>query len=510
MTADYLRANQPDILEVIANLSNDAVFTPPRVVNAVLDLLPTEVWSDPTLRWLDPGAKTGVFPREITKRLMVGLADAIPSEEARLSHILTEMIFAIATEEITGMMTRRSLYCSKDASGEFSTVHFADPDGNVWRKRVKHSFDPSGRCRECKGVEDQLLQPGHDNKAYGFIHADGRTQIDKEMNMKFDVIVGNPPYQMEDSGHSASATPIYQLFVEAAINLAPKYVLMITPSRWFVGGKGLDSFRDRMLHDRRLKVLIDFPNLYEPFPLVKIRGGISYFLWERDYSGPCTVQTMKGGMPDGPAVARFLDEYDVLVRDNRAVEILEKIRLKKVRGKPEPTLDSQVSQGKPFGLRTFFHGASSPKGMKSPVKLYGSQKISWIERGQIPQNGSWVDEWKVLMTAVQGTSAAVETMFLSKPIIAGPGEACTETYVVAARYDTEEQAQHFAKYLRTRLVRYLVSLRKVTQHATRNVYAFVPSLPIDREWTDEELYKRYGITDVEQAYIEEVVREMAE
>ncbi len=144
---------------MIASLSNDAVFTPPGVVNEVLNLLPNEVWTDPTFRWLDPAAKTGVFPREIAKRLMVGLVKTISDDLVRLEHILSQMIFAIATEEVTGMMTRRSLYCSKDASGDLSAIRFANPDGNVWQKWVRHDFDIDGRCRECKGSKDQLLMP---------------------------------------------------------------------------------------------------------------------------------------------------------------------------------------------------------------------------------------------------------------------------------------------------------------------------------------------------------------
>jgi site-specific DNA-methyltransferase (adenine-specific) len=322
------------------------------------------------------------------------------------------------------------------------------------------------------------------------------------------VIVGNPPYQLSDRGHGASAAPIYQKFVESAINLNPRYIVMITPSRWFTGGKGLDDFRGRMLGESRLRNLVDYPKLYDGFPGVKIRGGVSYFLWDRDYEGPCTVQTIWGGEPLGAPMERRLNTYDVLVRRNEAVSVLDKVRAYRVGGRPEPTLVERVSSRKPFGFPTNFHGAKSPKGLHDPVKLHGSQRISWLERSDIEQNLEWVDDWKVLMTAVQGTSAAVETKFLSKPIIAGPGEACTETYLVAGRFDTEELARRYAAYVRTRFVRFLVSLRKNTQHANRSVYAFVPDVPLDREWTDEKLYKRYGIRKDEIAFIESIVHPM--
>jgi hypothetical protein len=190
------------------------------------------------------------------------------------------------------------------------------------------------------------------------------------------------------------------------------------------------------------------------------------------------------------------------VRRNEAVPILDKVR-----AKGESTLDARVSSGKPFRFRTFFHGKPSPEGFKEPVKLFGSQKVSWVERSEITVNTAWIDKWKVLMTAVQGTSAAVETKFLSKPIIATPGTACTETYLVAGHFDSEAVATNYAKYLRTRFVRFLVSLRKATQHATRDVYTFVPDLPVDQEWTDAELYKRYELTTDEVAFIESQVAE---
>jgi len=235
---------------------------------------------------------------------------------------------------------------------------------------------------------------------------------------------------------------------------------------------------------------------------VKIRGGISYFLWDRNHDGPCEIQTIWDGERAGPSVRRYLDAYDVLVRRNDAVPILDKVR-----AKDAPTLDARVSARKPFGLPTFFHGEPEPKGIKAAVKLFGSQKISWVDRGEIPTNAEWIDDWKVLMTAVQGTSAAVETKFLSKPIIAEPGTACTETYLVAGRFKTEGEATNYAKYLGSRFVRFLVSLRKSTQHATRDVYSFVPDLYLDEEWTDAKLYRRYGLTEDEIAFVESQVAE---
>lgn len=496
----------PDVLSCIANLSNDEVFTPPQLANQMIDHLPSELWSDPDAKFLDPCSKSGVFLREIVKRLDQGLEHHIPDRRSRLDHILGKQVFALATTELTSLLSRRSIYCSKTANGKFSiTAVFDDESGNVKFNAMKHTWEGS-RCIYCGASKANLDRAeGLESHAYEFIHTQNPETL---FNMKFDVVIGNPPYQLSDGGHNKSASPIYQKFVEQAIKLDPRYVVMITPSRWFTGGKGLDQFRDKMLKEHRLRNLVDYPKLYDGFPGVKIRGGVSYFLWDRNYDGECTVQTMWDGKPTGMPVARRLDAYDVLVRRNEAVPILEKIRAFGEDKIAEPTLFDRVSSSKPFGLRTNFHGKSTKKGIKDPVKLYGSQRISWVERSAIPQNPDWIDRWKVLMSAVQGTSAAIETKFLSNPIVEGPGVACTETYVVAGNFDNEVQAERYAAYLRTRFVRFLVSLRKAAQHATRHVYAFVPDVPLDQDWTDRKLYDRYSLTDDEVAFIESIVKPM--
>ena len=510
-----LRGRNPDVLTCIANLSNDEVFTPPEFAGRMLDTLAeawaadhggANLWADSSVRFLDPCTKSGVFLREITRRLTDGLADEIPNLEECVDHILTRQVFGIGITHLTSLLARRSVYCSKHADGEHSIARsFDSADGNIWFQRTQHTW-VNGRCTYC-GASKEALDRGEglETHAYAFIHTDDvKTRVAELFggDMQFDVIIGNPPYQLSDGGYGTSAAPIYQLFVEKALDLDPCYAVFVTPSRWMAGGKGLDKFRERMLSDKRLRHIVDYPKLYEGFPGVKIRGGISYFLWDREHDGPCTVQTVWDGEPTGPPVARHLDAYDILVRRNEAVPILEKVR-----AKGEPTLDARVSSQKPFGLRTFFHGQPDTKRLKEPVKLFGSQKISWVERSAIPTNTSWIDKWKVLMTRVQGTSAAIETKFLSKPIVAEPGTACTESYIVAGLFDTEAEAKNYAIYLRTRFARFLVSLRKSTQDAPRHVYAFIPDLPLDQEWTDAKLYKRYGLTEEEIAFIESQVAE---
>ena len=530
-----LRGRNPDVLTCIANLSNDEVFTPPELANRMLDAVTAawaarndgaSIWADPTVKFLDPFTKSGVFLREITSRLTDGLKREIPELEDRVDHILTKQIFGIGITYLTSLLARRSLYCSKFANGPHSVARsLTNEEGNIWFERIEHAWvgatefvktkgvngktikrGTNGKCKYC-GASQKTLDRGEglETHAYAFIHTDDIKARIAELwgdEMQFDVIIGNPPYQLDDGGYGTSAAPIYQLFVQRALDLDPRFAIFVTPSRWMAGGKGLDKYRQRMLSDKRLRTLVDYPKLYEAFPGVKIRGGISYFLWDRAHDGPCEVKTIWDGEPTGPSVSRYLNRYDILVRRNEAVPILEKVR-----AKSEPTLDVRVSSRKPFGFPTNFHGKPAPNRLKDPVKLFGSQRVSWVGRSDISINAGWIDEWKVLMTAVQGTSAAVETKFLSKPIVAEPGVACTETYLVAGRFHGEAEARNYAKYLRTRFVRFLVSLRKSTQHATRDVYSFVPDLRMDLEWTDTKLYDRYGLSNDEITFIESQVAE---
>lgn len=516
-----LRSRNPDVLTCIANLSNDEVFTPPDFANRMLDTL-TEawaadngdenIWANKEVKFLDPCTKSGVFLREIVSRLTRGLADEIPDLEQRVDNILTKQVFGIGITYLTSLLARRSLYCSKHAKGKHSVAKsFASDDGNIWFQPTEHMW-VDGRCEYC-GASKMILDRGEglETHAYAFIHTDDiRTRVTELFggDMQFDVIIGNPPYQLGDGGGGggASATPIYNLFVEVALSLDPRYAVMITPSRWFSGGKGLDKFRDQMLRDHRFVKLVDFPQLYDVFPGVKIRGGISYWLWGRDHDGGCEVVTMIGDEVIGKPVVRKLDAYDVLVRRNEAVSILDKVTRYRVNGQPEPSLGDHVSARKPFGL-TNQRGKATPKGMKNPVLVYGNQLTSYLERSVITSNVDWVDQWKVLLVKAHGTSGRNDVTILGEPVVAEPGTACTETYLVIGICTNEDEARNLAAYMRTRFVRFLVSLRKITQNITRASYRFVPLLPMNRLWTDEDLYKRYGITSDQIAFIESLIAE---
>ncbi len=516
-----LKGRNPDVLTCIANLSNDEVFTPPEFAGRMLDTLAAawaadhkgaDIWSDSRVRFLDPFTKSGVFLREITSRLTAGLAKEIPDLQQRVDHILTRQVFGIAITHLTGLLARRSVYCSKHANGRHSIARtFTTEQGNIWFERMEHTWD-GGKCVFC-GASATTLDRGEglESHAYALIHTSDIKARIKEIfgdDMQFDVIIGNPPYQLGDGGGGggASATPIYNLFVDAALALEPRYAVMITPSRWFSGGKGLDDFRDRMLRDHRFVKLVDFPQLYDVLPGVKIRGGVSYWLWGRDHDRGCEVVTMIGNEVVGQPVVRKLDAYDVLVRRNEAVRILDKVTGYRVRGKPEANLGGQVSARRPFGL-TNQRGKSTATGVKNPVLIYGNQITSYLPRTAITNNADWIDVWKVLLVKAHGTSGRDDVTILGEPVVAGPGSACTETYLVIGVCASEDEARNLAAYMRTRFVRFLVSLRKITQNITRDSYKFVPVLPMDRLWTDEALFKRYGIDDGQIAFIESLITE---
>jgi len=496
------RQHVPDILDCLAQLSSDEVPTPPKLARAMLDLLPGEVWSEPGLRWLDPFCKSGVFLREIVIRLLDGLAEWEPDFEKRREHIFRNMVFGAAITEITGCISRRTLYYSRDASGEHSVVRFDEEAGNLPFVSAVHNFK-KGSCQVCGAPEDLERGDTRENYAYAFIHGAYPT---KEMeDMEFDVIVGNPPYQIDSAGNTRTK-PVYHLFVEQAIRMKPRYVLMITPSRWFAGGLGLSDFRARMLRDRRMSRLVDYRVEKDVFPYVNINGGVSYFLWDAEHNGKCLVSHVPAGGAPSPAEPRYLDEFDLLVRHNDGVRIL-----RKVKSRNEPTFDARVSSQKPFDLHTNFHGAPSKGGIADPVLMYGARRQSWVPRAGIQKNLNWVDCWKVFVAAASDGNESFPAPIwdLSKgPFVGRPGEICSGSYLVVYPTDTEDAAKAVASFLRSRLVRFLVSLRKIAQHNDAGRFAFVPDLPMDRAWTDDELYRRYGLTDEEIAFIESQVKEM--
>lgn len=512
-----LRNRNPDVLTCIANLSNDEVFTPPDLANQMLDKL-TEawandnngenIWENKEVKFLDPCTKSGVFLREITSRLTKGLEKKIPNLEKRVDHILSKQVYGIGITKLTSLLARRSVYCSKNADGEHSIAKsLKSKDGNIWYQRSEHVWDGI-KCAFCGATRSTLDRNSEvENYAYAFIHTDNiKNQVKKFFgeSMQFDVIIGNPPYQLKDASDSASANPIYQKFIDQAIRLEPRYLVMITPSRWFSGGKGLDEFRAERLSDNRMKVIVDFIVDKDAFPKINVNGGISYFLWAKDHTGLCEITTVEQGGVFGKPISRSLNEFDIFVRRNQSITILRKVR--KEKGK---TFDDSVSSRKPFGLPTNFFG-SDVKGKFKNIKLFSSGKITWVSRSEIQNNEDWIDSWKVLIPrATDGNENYPLPIWDAKgPFVSGPEEACTETYLVASLAKNEQQALFIRDYMRTKFFRFLVSLRKITQDNKSDIFSFVPLLPMNQKWTDELLYTRYALDDDEIAFIDSMIRTM--
>jgi site-specific DNA-methyltransferase (adenine-specific) len=535
-----LRGRNPDVLTCIANLSNDEVFTPPEFANRMLDTLAEawaanhggkNIWADPTVKFLDPCTKSGVFLREITSRLNQGLEAAMPDRQSRVDHILTRQVFGIGITQITALLARRSVYCSKHANGEHSIAKsFTGDDGNIWFKRLKHTWD-GDKCKFCgagKSVFDRAA--GLETHAYAFIHTDNiKTRLAEIFggNMQFDVIIGNPPYQMDDGGFGASAAPIYHLFVEQAKKLEPRYLSLVIPARWFAGGKGLDEFRENMLADNHTRVIHDYLLVGEAFPGVAIQGGVLYFLWDKEHPGNCEVVTHYEGKVLSSATRRLLEPgSDVFIRFNEAVAILKKIvaveggDADSVLLPEKKRFTNLVSSSKPFGLRTFFKVRSDK--LKNDVIGYwnggpGFKKSGkgWVSRDDVKEGIDLIDQWKVFLGMAygdRGGGGASRDSFpkavLGRPFVGEPGSVSTETYICIGACRSENEAKNICSYIACKLMRFLVMLHKPSQHATRKVYTFVPMQDFSKPWTDEKLYAKYGLTKKEIAFVEWMIRPM--
>ena len=512
-----LRGRNPDVLTCIANLSNDEVFTPPEFANRILDTLAeawaashngANLWADSSVRFLDPCTKSGVFLREITSRLTKGLAKEMPNLGKRVDHILTQQVFGIGITYLTSLLARRSVYCSKHAKGEHSIgTSFASDDGNIWFERLEHAWGDT-KCEFC-GAPRAILdrEEGLENYAYAFIHTNDIKARIAELfggNMQFDVIIGNPPYQMKGGAGGTSDSSIYHLFVEQAKNLDPKCLAMVVPSRWLAGGRGLDEFRKEMLNSHKLLRLVDFPVSKEVFPNVEVKGGICYFLWSASHNGPCDVTVVRG--KEESSSSRQLDEFDVFVRDTIAVGIL-----RKVLNAGEKSITEILTADTPFGIATNFDGFHDKK-KSGDVALYyvrsGKRDIGFVPRNIITKNDALIDKWKVLIPeAGSDGGQKVPDSVLGKPWLSPPPSVSTQSFLVFW-VASKDEAQSLESYCRTKFFRHLVSLRKLTQHALRSTYSWVPVQAWDREWTDKVLYKKYRLTTKEIDYIEAVIRPM--
>ena len=499
----------PDILNCLANLSSDEVFTPPELANRMLDLLPPELFTNPETTFLDPCTKSGVFLREITKRLLAGLEAWEPDLQRRLDHILTRQVFGIALTQLTADMSRRTLYCTKRADEPKYSVTQAfvqshNPQGHVLFSRIGHTWD-NGKCRFCGASETVFgatARHGLESHAYQFIHTLDPQEL---FNMTFDVIIGNPPYQMDDGGNGVSAKPIFHLFVQQALKLNPKYLSMIIPARWYAGGKGLDDFRNLMLSDSHIKNLVDFESSKDCFENVNIAGGICYFLRDNSYDGPCEVANMTNGKL--VKAKRYLNEFSIFIRSNTALTILHKVL-----SHAEDTWNNHALARNPFNFQTNFRGRENKK--EGDIQILTSKGFQYINRDGVTKNKEFIDHYKILIGRLVPSNGELDVdpkdgyRVITNTQLIGPEQINTETYLDIGVFKTELDALNFDSYLKCKFTRFLLRQAISSLNVTRECFQFVPLQDFTKPWTDAELYEKYGLDEKEIAFIESMIRPM--
>lgn len=498
----YNTMYNPDVLSCIANLSNDEVFTPPSVANAMLDLLPQELFSDPDTRFLDPACKSGVFLREIAKRLLKGLEPIYPDLQERTDHIFKNQLYGIAITELTSHLSRRSLYCSKTANGNYSVVKFDTVDGNVRFKNIQHRWQ-NGKCVFCGASQKEYDRAeGLETHAYEMIHT---TKPEDIFKMKFDVIISNPPYQLNDGGNGVSATPIFQHFVEQAKKLQPRYLSMIIPARWYAGGKGLDVFRESMLHDNHIRKLVDYESSKDCFDGVNIAGGICYFLWDRDNTGDCEIINRIG--EETTYSMRSLCEFPILIRSNTAISVVHKVL-----DKTSDVWSNHAYPRNPFGFATNYRGRTDKR--NGDIELLTSKGFQFVSEKDVTKNRDIISHYKILIGRLVPSNGELDVnpkdgyKVITDTRMIGPGQINTETYLDIGVFPTEQEAINFDGFLKCKFTRYLLRQAISSLNVTRECFRFVPCEDFRNTWDDQKLYKKYGLSDEEIAVIESTIRPM--
>lgn len=491
--------SSPDILDCIADLSNDEIFTSPKLANKILDTLPKNLWTNPNSKFLDPTCKTGVFLREIAKRLNNGLKSKIRDTKKRTDHIFSNQLYGISITEITSLMSRRTVYYSKSASKEKSACSkFKTDDGNIFYKNYSHNWNKNNFCKLCGAKKSKFNRDdSRESYAYPFLHDNS---IFKDM--KFDVIIGNPPYQLEDGGFGKSASPIYHKFVQHAMRLNPTYLTMIIPARWYSGGKGLDDFRSKMLDDKRIKEIHDFPETSDCFPGQNIRGGVCYFLWDKNYNGKTKVVNYKNSKNISEETRDLkIDNKEIFIRYNNAINILKKIQSHK-----EESFEKLVSSRKPFGLPTNYSSFNSKKTDKFNIKLFRFGESGFINTNQAEINRELIKKHKVFVAKASPGGDNYPHQVISQPLIGGPNTCCTETYILVGPFENKIICENVISYMKTKFFRFLMILIKNTQDVPKKVYSFVPIQDFKKNWTDEKLIKKYNINQKEFDFINTLIK----
>lgn len=473
------------------------VFTARREVNAMLDLVQPETERIGS-RFLDPACGEGAFLAEILRRKLAA-AKALCRDDLRDY----ERYAAAAVADICGVDI---LPDNVDACRE---KLFA-----VWAREYAAGLKAraDGQCREA--VRSILRENILCGDALAMRRADGSPMVfPGNPCMRFDVIIGNPPYHLRDGGAQASARPVYHRFVEMAKKLRPRYLVMIIPARWYTGGKGLEAFRREMLSDTRIEELHDFPDPRDCFPGVNIRGGICYFKWSRDRIGNNSLTKVTTHNGSKITVSRrrlkLADDMELFVRYSPALSVIRKVHRAEAH-----SISEYVSPLRPFGLRGYFskderfHADAS--GLSRPIICFAKGgAVGYVEREDIPRHHDWIDRWKVFIPRADNIGTELNDDNLNA-FVGGPGTVCTESFLVLGAELALDQArcENLSSYLKTRFARFMHSVIKVSQDATAKTWRLVPVPELSRPWTDEELYAIYGLTQEETAFIRSMIKPM--
>ena len=502
-----------DILETIANLSSDEVFTPPWLVNEMLDMLEDNcpgIFSDPSKTFLDPACKTGIFLREIARRLFEGLKEVIPDAEERRTHILERQVYGIAITELTALMSRRTLYCSRDASGKYSAVQMCGEEGNVRFRDIGHTFDKRGKChfcparRELLGREERI---GKEVYAYEFIHTDIPEGI---FHMKFDVIIGNPPYHIHtgsDPENHQKSRPIYDRFVLNAIRMRPHYLLMITPMKWLSQEPTTETLRNQLIKAGHLRILHEFNDSHQCFPDNSVEGAVGYYLWDSSYQGATTIFRHTENDLVSKASIDYRDAT-TFPKDEICASIMSKVQ-----SKGYESFSSLVASRKPYGLESNFfkthHETNESVRNNAFIKVLGQDSSVNTLPADYPfpkSEGLW--KYKLFIPKALGSELLwrkIPSKIISEPWIGMPGQACTESLLEVGPFDSEEMCKRCFAYVRTRFFRFMTGLSKVSQNMSKKTFSLVPAIPLDRRWDDQSIYSLFELSSAEISYIENLV-----
>ena len=488
----YTSDSEEDIFEYIPPQANNQIFTPKRVVRMMIDMLEKEnpgIFNSTTNTFIDLYMKSGMYITEIVRRIFDQTRDQYPSDTACITHILENQVYGFAPSPILDAITKNYIFgfdddmvISQEHFKEYDTIPAAK-DGTL-KQEINRLFNPQGG------------------------------------DMKFTAIIGNPPYQLVDGGGTgSSAVPIYQYFVEDVKKIEPEHLVMIIPSRWFTGGKGLDSFRESMLNDDRLQVLHDFVNPGDCFPNVSIEGGVCYFLWNKGTHSLCRVYSHSSNgntlMIERPLLEKGAD---VFIRQNEMVSIV-----RKVMDRHEISFSSIVSPRNPYNFREDFY--ESKKVQQDLIKVLGIQekKRAFLSfpKSSINRGTDELDKYRLYISKADGAAGSigfpVPARIIGKSEIGNPGTACTETFLRIGPFANKEETLNAQKYMETKFLRALIGARK-GKNMTQSTYSFAPlqdfSNSSDINWSktipeiDQQLYEKYNLSKDEIKFIEEKVAPM--